>query len=79
MRGLYNQSNNSLNCELSNQLVQKERVQSAKRLEELVKEQRGKLDELREQYDISQQQVDGLQVCILYVLKINRQRVKLIR
>lgn len=55
------ESNNSVNTELSGQLM-KEKKQSMQRLEELVKEQKGKIDQLTEENNLSRQQIDELQV-----------------
>ena len=55
------ESNNSVNTELSGQLM-KEKNQSMQRLEELVKEQKGKIDQLTEENNSSRQQIDELQV-----------------
>lgn len=55
------ESNNSVNSELSGQLM-KEKNQSMQRLEELVKEQKGKIDQLTEENSGSRQQIDELQV-----------------
>ena len=57
------ESNNSVNTELSGQLM-KEKNQSMQRLEELVKEQKGKIDQLTEENNSSWQQIDELQVMI---------------
>ena len=57
------ESNNSVNTELSGQLM-KEKNQSMQRLEELVKEQKGKIDQLTEENNSSRQQIDELQVII---------------
>ena len=55
------ESNNSVNTELSGQLM-KEKNQSMQRLEELVKEQKGKIDQLTEENNSSRLQIDELQV-----------------
>ena len=57
------ESNNSVNTELSGQLM-KEKNQSMQRLEELVKEQKGKIDQLTEENNSSRLQIDELQVII---------------
>lgn len=61
------ESNNSVNTELSGQLM-KEKNQSMQRLEELVKEQKGKIDQLTEETSTSRQQIDELQVCLNAVM-----------
>ena len=61
---LVTESNNSVNSELSGQLM-KEKSQSLQRLEELVKEQKGKIDQLTEESATARQMVDELQVQII--------------
>ena len=61
------ESNNSVNTELSGQLM-KEKNQSMQRLEELVKEQKGKIDQLTEENNSSRLQIDELQVIIRWAI-----------
>lgn len=61
---LVTESNNTVNSELSGQLI-KEKAQYLQRLEELVKEQKGKIDQLTEDNSTNRQQVDELQVSLL--------------
>lgn len=60
---LITDSSNTINSEVSGQLI-KEKTQSVQRLEQLVKEQKGKIDQLTGENAASQQQLEELQVGI---------------
>ncbi|XP_067941851.1 putative leucine-rich repeat-containing protein DDB_G0290503 isoform X2 [Watersipora subatra] len=58
--GMVTVSNNSVNSDLGGQLL-KEKSQNVQRLEELVKEQKGKIDQLTEEIVSSRQRIEDLQ------------------